>query len=289
MESKTTSINFSGIDLFYSVEGSGIPLLIVGSATYYPRTFSQQLKQSFTLVYVDLPHFVPLGDDFSEALISFDSYASCIEAVRVNADLDEIVVVGHSHHGNIALEYAKRYPDHVSHVVMIGSPPVNIANTVKESENYWSEHATNERKTTLERRRTAVDEKNAALMSPMEAYVSHYVADAPLYWNNPHYDASWLWEGMQFNMNAVKAFRNLYQDYELSRDNIPTSIPLLVIMGEQDYAVPHTLWHAILPTLKNITFHVLKHSGHTPQLEQSEAFDKILIDWIIDRNTTDKV
>lgn len=280
--SEARSVAVPGATLSYRVEGAGEPLLVVGSSVYYPRTFSRNLRQSCTLVCADLPHFVRLGPDFKYESINFDAYAKYIEAIRAAAGLERVVVLGHSHHGNVALEYAKRYPQRVSHLVMIGSPPVNIAQTVEEAEQYWASHAPEERKLILQRRRSSVDERRLASRPPTDAYISHYVADAPLYWNDPDYNASWLWEGMTFSMEAIHAFRNLYQDYELNWDSQSLNIPVLVVMGEQDYAVPHTLWEGVLPKLRDVTFRLLKHSGHTPQLEQPDEFDHILLRWIQD-------
>lgn len=114
------SIRIAGTTLNFHVEGSGIPLLVPGSSIYYPGTFSDRLKHSFRIVCADLPHFAPPGPDFNVESISFDLHAECIETVRVAADLGRVVAAGHSHHGNVAVEYAKRYPGNVSHVVLSG-------------------------------------------------------------------------------------------------------------------------------------------------------------------------
>lgn len=274
------SVNVAGAELAYTLEGVGTPLLAVGSSVYYPRTFSQYLRQSCQLTCSDLPHFVQLSPEFELTSINFEIYAKCIEAVRIAADLGRVVVMGHSHHGNVAVEYAKRFPQNVSHVVLIGSPPVNIAKTVQGAEQYWALCASEERRDALEKRRSLVDKGQFESLSPKDAYILQYVADAPLYWNDPAYDASWLWEGMTFDMEAIHAFRDLYQDYELNWDARLLTAPVLVVMGENDYAVPHTLWKGILPKLENVTFRVFSKSGHTPQLEQPEEFDHLLLNWL---------
>ena len=273
-------VQSAGVTLTYTVEGTGTPLLVVGSSRYYPRTFSRDLRQSCTLVCADLPHFVSLSQNFQTESISFDSYAEHINAIRVSAGLERVAVVRHSHHGNVALEYAKRYHLNVSHVVLIGTPPVNIAQTVKEAERYWACSASDERKAVLQQRRCMSDSKHLTSLPPTQTYISQYVTDAPLYWNDPNYDASWLWEDMTFDMDAVSAFRGLYSDYELSWDEDKFNAPVLVVLGRNDFAVPHTLWKGILPRLANVTFHLLEHSGHTPQLEQPKEFDQLLLGWL---------
>ena len=264
----------------YTVEGAGIPLLALGSSIYYPRTFSSSLRESCTLICADLPHFVPLGAEFDVTRISFDLYSECIDAVRDDAGIERAVVVGHSHHGNIALEYARRRPGAVSHLVLIGTPPVDVATTIQSAEQYWEAHATAERKAALQRRRESSADEGDVSRSPSEAYVRQYVTDAPLYWNDPGYDASWLWRGMSFSMEAVHAFRNLYRSYQLNWDATLRKIPVLVIMGRNDFAVPYALWSGVLPDLDTVSFRLLDRSGHTPQLEEPDAFHHILLNWL---------
>lgn len=274
------TVEIAEMKLSFTVEGCGAPLFVVGSSIYYPRTFSRRLKESRTLVCADLPHFVQHQASFRPDAISFELYANCIERVRAATGFEQVAIVGHSHHGNVAVEYAKRYPHRVSHVAMIGSPPADIAHTIAGANAYWESEASDERKALLQDRRRSIDQDRMAALDPREAYIAQYVADAPLYWHDPSYDASWLWRDMEFGMEAVHAFRDLYRTYELTWDAESLKAPVMIVMGRDDYAVPYRLWDEFLPRLENITFHLLDRSGHTPQLEQPEAFDQILLSWL---------
>ncbi len=44
MASSSGIIEIDGFKLRYAIEGSGKPALVIGSAIYYPRTFSQNLR-----------------------------------------------------------------------------------------------------------------------------------------------------------------------------------------------------------------------------------------------------
>ena len=55
----TDFISVNGTKLSYVIEGSGIPCLVIGSAIYYPRTFSQQLRKHFKFIFTDERGFVP--------------------------------------------------------------------------------------------------------------------------------------------------------------------------------------------------------------------------------------
>lgn len=278
--SKRDVVHVAGMDLGFTLEGEGAPLLVVGSSVYYPRTFSRALRKSFTLICADLPHFTVPAARSGPGTVSFDFYAECIESVRAASGFDTVIVAGHSHHGNVALEYAKRYPERASHVVMIGSPPVDTARTQAGARQYWETRASERRRLLLRERRAELTEDHLATLSPEEAFVARYVADAPIYWHDPDYDASWLWRDMRFRLEAVQAFRNLYTDYTLDWDTDALRAPVLIVMGRSDFAVPYTLWEPVLPHLRNMSFQLLHQCGHTPQLERRRTFDRLLLDWL---------
>ena len=58
-----------------------------------------------------------------------------------------------------------------------------------------------------------------------------------------------------------------------------TDVPVLVVMGRCDFAVPCTLWSERSPG-RSTTVRILGRSGHTPQLEQPEVFDELLLGWL---------
>lgn len=122
--------------------------------------------------------------------------------------------------------------------------------------------------------------KGGASLSPEEAFVAQYVADGPKYWYDAKYDASALWSGVPVNIEALRAFKGFFVEYEFSWDPARLSAPVLVVMGRHDYAVPHTLWDKVLPLLRNVTYRLLEKSGHTPQLEESAAFDQLFFEWL---------
>jgi proline iminopeptidase len=125
-------------------------------------------------------------------------------------------------------------------------------------------------------------------MSPGDAFVAQYVADGPKYWYDPNYDSSPLWQGVPINTDIVKIFRNFFTNYEFSWNPAQFKAPVLVVMGRHDYMVPHVLWDEILPKLENVTYHLLEQSGHTPQLEEPELFDQILLQWLQKDSNVDK-
>ena len=274
------SVAVDGAVLRYVVQGSGTPTLVIGSALYYPRTFSQRLRASLRMAFLDVRHFAENDPAFDLSRVTLDTYTDDIEAVRRELGFQRVVVVGHSHMGNLALEYAKRFPSVVSHVVLIGSPPLEVNRTIDAADAYWEDHASTQRKAALRGNHDAVDPGVLGL-APKDAYVVEYVADGPKYWYDTAYDASSLWQGVPINLDIIKVFRSFFSNgYQLSWDPESLKAPVLVVMGRHDYAVPPTLWDEVRLRVPSLTFYVFEESGHTPQLEEPERFDQVLLEWI---------
>jgi proline iminopeptidase len=279
----TNTLKVNGAQLRYAVEGQGRPILVVGSAIYYPRTFSDHLKKQFQLAHVDMRHFADNDPGFDATTIALDTYADDIEQARQALGLDKVIVLGHSVHGLIALEYARRYPQHCSHLVVIGSPPVGFGKTLEAGQRYWAAEATEERKAVFAQNWQAAGGQEAmAKLPPSEAVVRTYVTNGPMYWYDVHYDASWLWEGVVTDMAVFgQVFGPMFGVYDLAQEPQPVTVPTLIMLGRYDFIVPYTLWDETeRAKITNLTLKVFDHCGHTPQVEVPAEFDAQLIEWL---------
>lgn len=282
----TGEVPVEGGSLRYAVEGSGPPILVLGSAAYYRRTFSVGLREQATLVFVDARHFGRLRPEYDPAGTSVETYVGDIERIRTEIGLESTTVLGHSHHGNLALEYVTRHPDAATGLVLIGTPPVGVRATREAGRRYWGSRASDHRKRVLRRNRDALGSGGSPERSKGEAFVARYVAEGPRYWHDPTFDASPLWRDVPLNMRAIDAFRRLFEDFELGAvGSVLQEVPTLVVMGRHDYVVPPTLWDDVAPGYQALSFHVLDRSGHTPQLEEPRLFDRILLEWLGDATT----
>lgn len=55
-------IVIDGFELLYRMEGKGTPVLVVGSAVYYPRLFSPALGEQVQLIFIDHRGFAKAPD-----------------------------------------------------------------------------------------------------------------------------------------------------------------------------------------------------------------------------------
>ena len=136
---ETGIIQAGRFGLRYRMEGRGRPTLVIGGSVYYPRVFSQNLRSHLRLVFLDhrgvcLPPTSPRDPAVDYEL---DKLIDDMELARKQLDLGRIVVIGHSGNSFMALEYAKKYPENVSHVVMIGIAPDLSEATLEQAEKHW--------------------------------------------------------------------------------------------------------------------------------------------------------
>ena len=124
------------------------------------------------------------------------------------------------------------------------------------------------------------DEEALSKISPEEKVALEYVARGPMYWFDPEYDASPLWDEVPFDASLMDAFLEGLLDYDIRTGLGDLQPPVLVIVGRYDFVVPHRLWDEVRAEFPDLAYFVFDESGHTPQLEEPERFMTTLSDWL---------
>jgi len=265
--------------LRYVVEGNGYPCLVIGSSIYYPKTFSQDLRQHLKLYFVDMKWFANDYEPEDLEAVTIAGIVEDVEQIRRHLGLERPILMGHSIHGAIAVEYAKRYPDKIASLVVIGSPAAFGNAVYQEKAAALWQTASEERKAIQQENWGKVTE--ADRLTGKEATAAAYNRASPQYWYDPHYDANWLWEGMTVHTEVTNnLFKRVFANYDMFDPPRPIPVPVFVAMGKYDYVIPYTLWQASYESIPDFTLKLFEKSGHTPQLEESAVFDEKLLDWI---------
>ena len=277
------TIRSGGFTLGYCVEGEGMPALVIGSAVYYPRVFSANLRRSLRLVFADHRGFALPPPDMRAAEYGLEPVLADIDLVRRHLGLDRVAIVGHSGHGYMALEYAKRYPQHVSHVVMIATGPSHSAVHQAATEQYWQESVCPARKQRLERDLAGL--AAAIEAAPDRRFVTYCVRMGARSWYDHDFDAAPLWEGVHVNMPVFDhLWGEVFRDIDIRQGLEGLDVPVFLGLGRSDYLVaPYATWEPYRGSFRDLTVRVFERSGHTPQQEESELFDAELLRWLQSR------
>lgn len=262
-------------------DGRGPAVFVLGSSAYYPKAFSSRLREHFELVFVDGRHFVPSYAPDPETLSKLDltTFADDVEAVRVELGYDKIIVVGHSVHGQIALEYADRYSASATKVVLIGAVPYAFREFARASATIWDELASDERKALLASRTENLRDLLQAA-PPSRSFAITYDRRGPLYWADPAYDARDLLEDLE-NGPAFDRLTATLPTRRAARARLErVQAPILLVLGKLDFAIPYTAWEELIGGLGNVDYVLLELDSHNPHTEDPERFDPIVIDWL---------
>src|SRR5262249_30063267 len=90
------AVDRDGFTLEWAREGSGPPMMVLGARHFYPRYFSQSLRDHFEIVFCDLRQWVPSPSGFDISTITRDTFSEDIDALRQAVGFDRPIVAGQS-------------------------------------------------------------------------------------------------------------------------------------------------------------------------------------------------
>lgn len=268
--------------LRYRIEGDGHPTIVIGSSIYYPRVFSKVLRQRLRMVFLDQRLFASVNGVAKQGDYELDDVLEDIERARQQLKLDQVAVIGHSGHGYMALEYAKKYPQHVTHAILIGTPPDMSVASAAATERYWQEFASPERKALMRERLRALPDSALEKLSPSARFNQIYLRNSPRSWYDAGFDASPMLAGVEWNLEVFgRLWGEVFRDIDITQALETFDRPVLLALGRHDFVIaPPSSWDPITPKFRDITVRIFERSGHTPQYEEAEAFDAALLEWM---------
>lgn len=278
----TGIIESKGFNLAYRIEGEGANALVIGSSIYYPRIFSENLRQHFRLIFTDMRAFAPSQSLESPLTFGLDVILDDVECIRQKLKLDRVIIIGHSGNAFLALEYAKKYPEHVSHVVMIGTGPDFSALSKEAAEQYWEECASADRKAALQKSLEKYPDSQYEQIPLHQRFIWNYTRNSARIWYDFNFDSRPLWKDVHVNMPIFEyVWGTLFKDIDITKNLETLEQPVFLALGRYDYIVaPPVSWDSLRPKFKNLTIQIFEKSGHSPFYEEPQNFDARLLNWV---------
>lgn len=258
--------------------GQGTPIIVLHGGPDFDHSYLlpelDRLSDSYHLIYYDQRGRGRSADGVQPDDVTLASDIADLEKVRQYYHLDSVVLLGHSWGTVLALEYALRYPDRVSHMILMNPAPASEAD-YKQLRNDWLE----KRAADMERRK-AIAETAAYKEADPEAVTAYYrIHFKPALARSEDYEklitrmqASFIQQGKGgiIKARAVES-RLMTETWALSGYNLlpklkTVSIPTLVIYGDHDFIPAATAEH-ITQAIPNARMVTLKDCGHFTYLE----------------------
>lgn len=259
-------------ELYYLETGAGLPCLVMhgglGGDHGGLHPWLDPLGDILRLIYYDHRGNGRSGRPPLETL-TYDQLAADADALRACLGLDKIVVMGFSAGAAIGLHYALRFPQRLSHLLLVGG---------HAAWDYGEEilDACRRRGATPEMlaafQRSPKDDKDLAQMVRhlMPLYMHRYNADvAEQYVTNVRWDAA-----------ASARYGQLLRDYNLEPRLGEIQIPTLIIVGRDDVVTPPAQAQRLQRGIPHSELVIFEQSGHLPYLEEPDLFVQTVREWL---------
>lgn len=257
-------------ELYVEVLGHGPPLLLMhggpGTDHWSLRTFRQCADQ-FTLVFYD-HRCNGRSDGAPVSSMTWENLTADADALRERLGYERWAVLGHSFGGHVALEYALRYPDRLSRLVLLDTG----------GDSRWArdnapevlvDRGYDEKKVELVRRWFSGD------FTPRE-YLPIFMRIGDAY----IYGSSWqlllremahgAWHAKMRPEALIFAGRHLMTGWTVMDRLDQITTPTLVMAGRQDFVFPPDCQRELAEGIPHARLHLVDRSGHSPHDEQTD-------------------
>lgn len=258
----------NGTRLYYEVEGEGLPCLLLhgglGSDHGIYKPWMAPLADVLRMAYFD---HRGNGRSAEAPLETYthEVFGADADALRQHLGWDKVVMVGWSYGGFLALEYALRYQENLSHLVLIATAPSH--EFMEESRPEIESRGTPEQREAFERFRTG-DWDDAELQRLMELMFSSYFAQ-------PERAEQCRRQRHPIIYRAKVrrwVFRNEMPKYDV-RDRLPEiHVPTLVMAGRHDLHCSVHQLETIAHGISGAHLVVFEDSGHMIPMEENQEF-----------------
>ncbi len=275
---KNTTLSINGTSLFIREMGSGSPIIIIhggpGLNHSYFLPHLNSLATKYRLIFYDQRACGNSSGSLDSTQMSLSLFVEDIEEIRKSLKLGKIGILAHSWGGLVAMNYASKYSENLSALILSNSVSPKFGEFEKE---------TNQR---LKLRISAEDSilrseilKSAEFKTGnLESYTKLF----KLSFKPSFYYSSSL-EKMQLILPGdflAKRKVLFFMTKELSEydfyDNLKIiSCPVLVIHGSYD-GMPLNLSQKIHACIPNSKLIVIKNAGHFPFIDKPKKFSAVV-------------
>ena len=263
-----TIMSIRDVSLFVKVMGQGYPLVLMHGGPSLDHTSLlplQPLSDHFTLIFYD--HRCNGRSNGAEVTsMTFENLTADAEALRQALGFEKWAVFGHSFGGNVALEYALRYPQSLSHLVLMntGGDHWWVQRNVPQilAKRGYSVAAVEAARRFYNGQITP-NEYMSTFMKFSKAYFYHIsllkIAYQIIFGPHPKYQPEALIFGYGQLLNGWTVMDRLKE----------INTHTLVMGGRHDFLYPPEHLAILADRLPNAHLEIFERSGHNPQDEQT--------------------
>jgi proline iminopeptidase len=258
------------VSLFVEVVGQGYPLVLMHGGPGLDHTTLLPLKplaDQFTLIFYDHRcNGRSTGADVSS--MTFENLTADADALRQALGLDRWAVLGQSFGGNVALEYALRYPHSLSHLILVDAG----------GDQWWVNH--NAPEILAKRGYSARTVQAARRFYNGQLTADEFFSTAMKFGRAYYYHSSLLAlakdmitaiTGPRMKMQPealIFGYSQLLNGWTVMDRLREIEVPTLVMAGRDDFLFPPEHQVALAAGIPHAQLEFVERAGHNPQLER---------------------
>jgi len=261
-------IKVRDVSLYVDVVGHGEPLLLMhggpGADHWTMLPFRRLADRSTVVSYDHRCNGRSTGAPVTS--MTWENLTADADALRERLGFDRWAVLGHSFGGHVALEYALRYPDRVSRLILLDTA----------AESSWSYHAADvlaawgfsDRTVRLARRwfngEVPPSQFALTLMRLGNAYDPHTTFTEAI---------RTIYAERRSKMRPaahIFAARQLLPGWTVTDRLGEITVPTLVMAGREDFVFPPESQRQLAMGIPDAKLHIVERAGHNPHDERTQ-------------------
>jgi len=273
-------MSIRGISLNVKIIGKGYPLVLMhggpGADLHTMLSFKPCADQ-FTLVFYD--HRCNGRSEGAEVTsLTMENLTVDADALRQALGYEKWAVLGHSFGGYVALEYALRYPQNLSHLLLVNTG----------ADNRWAQE--NASKVLADRGfspeivnlahrflngQIEPDEMFPSLMKLDKAYVYHF---------SPRLMPSTLISGIQTKLRPealIYSETHFLKGWTVLDRLGEIKVPTLVLAGREDFIYPPECQEELAAGIPNARLVIIDQASHSPHVEKPAETLKAVREFLV--------
>lgn len=275
-------VTLNGVPIHYTVRGSGPDMIAhSGGPGMDARTWDDfaGIDKFVTLVVVH-----PRGSGLSGAAKNdaylLSEYASDLQALRLHLGLDKPILMGWSHGGMVAMQYALTYPNALSRLILVDTSAYfgeflgDIEGAVQQFRNEpWFETSFAALKAEWAGDYKTDEEMSRLWAEEMKFYFKTFDERAQAYHERT--------KDLPIRIAPLKTFN----DKEAATMDLrpylkKISVPTLVIVGRHDFITNVPMAEEIVKHIPDARLEIFEGSGHYVMVEEPEKFYRVIKEFV---------
>jgi proline iminopeptidase len=236
-----------------------------------PRASFGRLADTYRVVVFDARGS---GESEGDGTFSHEQWAADIDGLRKWMGADQIIMAGGSYGGFMSMEYAIRYPDRVRALVLRDTSPDNSHEKLARENAFASARV-----------RLDVEKFNRIFEGRIrdnEDLRDCWREILPLY--DFTFDPSVVEERVARTHYRYEAHNYAFTvnmpSYDLKPALPSIGCPTLITVGRADWITPVACSETIAELIPNSRLVIFEKSGHSPQLEEAEAWTRVVREFL---------